>query len=107
MYDYARINLGLSSKKFWRCSWYDLSLLTERRNLEIDRDKEREEMEWARMRIMWADFGNAHRSKKDKIRHPKDLIELSFDKKDSAENKVKVIDMEAVKRRLGSKIKKK
>lgn len=71
--------------------------------LKVRRDIQ--EQEWARFRIGWADFRNVNRKKRGKIVYPTDLIKLSFDTDRQA--KYHEIDMDAIKRRFGSKIKKK
>lgn len=63
-----------------------------------------EEANWARFRIQWADFRNVNRKKNSKAVRPQDLIRLSVDDRKA---EYKEIDIEAIKRRFGSKIKKK
>jgi hypothetical protein len=59
---------------------------------------------WRRYRIQWADFINANTSKKSNKVKPQDLIKLPEDAK---QNKATVTpDIESVKKKLGSKIKK-
>ena len=70
----------------------------------IERDKSIEEGKWARFRIQWADFRNANRGKNSKVYHGTDLIRLSIDDRVPEYHE---IDIDAIKKRLGSKIKKK
>lgn len=92
-------------EKFWRLSWYEVALLTDQYVNSSREKRAKEEAKWARFRISWADFRNVNRSKKGKVVYPTDLIKLSFDTDRKAE--YHEIDMDAVKRMLGSKIKKK
>jgi hypothetical protein len=62
-------------------------------------------MEWARFRLQWADFRNANRSKKGRTVKPSDLIRIPFI--DDHVPEYHEIDMDQIKRRFGSKIKKK
>lgn len=72
-------------------------------NDRIETDKSVEEGHWARYRIQWADFRNANRGKSGRIVNGKDLIRLSVDEMLPEYHK---IDIDAIKKRLGSKIKK-
>lgn len=54
--------------------------------------------------MQWADFRNANRGKKGKIVRPQDLIKLPEDDRVAEYHE---IDIEAIKRKFGSKIKKK
>lgn len=90
-------------EKFWLLSWYEVGLYAEQWAHEMDLRREDQELEWARFRIQWADFRNANRSKKSKIVRPSDLIKLSFDERVPEYHE---IDIEAIKRRFGSKLKK-
>jgi hypothetical protein len=60
--------------------------------------------EWDRFRISWADFRNANRGKKGKIVRPYDLIRFPEDDRVPEYHE---IDIDAIKRRFGSKLKKK
>lgn len=66
-------------------------------------EKERELNAWRRFRIQWSDFRNANRGKNKRPVNPSDLIKLPEDERPA---KYHEIDMDAVKRRFGSKIKK-
>jgi hypothetical protein len=101
------VTRGITShEKFWRLSWYEIGLYLERFNLEQEEKRAIEEGHWARFRIQWADFRNVNRGKSKKIVRPDDLIKLSFDQKERVAE-YHEIDMDALKRRFGSKIKKK
>jgi hypothetical protein len=100
---FAVSKVGLKHTEFWQLSWYEVSLYIEQFGYQAELRKEREELEWARFRIQWADFRNANRSKKGKVVKPTDLIQLSFDDRVPMYHE---IDIEAIKRRFGSKIKK-
>lgn len=93
----------IDHEKFWRLSWYEVGLYAEQWAHAMDLRKEDQELEWARFRIQWADFRNANRSKKSKTVKPSDLIKLSFDDRVPEYHE---IDIEAIKRRFGSKLKK-
>lgn len=83
-----------------------MSLYIEAFNQEAEAERAREEAKWARFRIQWADFRNVNRGKSKKIVRPEDLIKLSFDQKERIAE-YHEIDMDALKRKFGSKIKKK
>lgn len=91
-------------EKFWKLSWYEVGLYTEQYTQMMEMRHEDQELQWARFRIQWADFRNANRRKNGKVVRPQDLIKLSFDTDRVAE--YHEIDMNAIKRRFGSKIKK-
>lgn len=99
------IKVGFDHERFWKLSWYHVGLYIERFIYASEQRKEDQELEWLRFRIQWADFRNANRTKKGKIVKPQDLIKLSFDVKERPAE-YHEIDFEAVKRRLGSKIRK-
>lgn len=92
-------------ERFWLLSWYEVGILLEQYALECEAEKAKEEGHWARARIHWADFRNANRAKKSKVVNPQDLIKLSFDQDRKAE--YHEIDIDALKRKFGSKVKKK
>ncbi len=71
---------------------------------EVEQKKSVEEARWARFRLQWADFRNANRGKNSRTVSPQDLIKLSFDDRVPEYHE---IDISAIKRRLGSKLKKK
>ena len=79
-------------------------MYVERYQIEQEEKKALEEANWLRFRIGWADFRNANRGKNSTIVHGKDLIKLSIDERPAEYHE---IDMEFVKKRLGSKIRKK
>lgn len=81
-----------------------MGLYIERFHDEQEEKKQLEEANWARFRIQWADFRNVNRKKNSKAVRPQDLIRLSVDDRKA---EYKEIDIEAIKRRFGSKIKKK
>ena len=81
-----------------------MGLYVDRYQVEQEEKKLFQEYEWARFRLGWADFRNANRGKNGKTVKPHDLIRLSFDERVPEYHE---IDMEAIKRRFGSKIKKK
>lgn len=60
--------------------------------------------EWRRFRIQWADFRNVNRGKKGKVVRPADLIRLPEDDRMPAYHE---IDIDAIKKKFGSKLKKK
>jgi len=99
----------IDHEKFWALSWFQIGLYIDGFLFDQEAIKNREEQAWARFRIGWADFGNANRGKKGKIRRPQDLIKLSFDVQADTERLAKYheIDLDAVRRKLGTKIKKK
>lgn len=70
---------------------------------QMELRKEEQEMDWARFRLQWADFRNANRGKKQKVVRPQDLIRLSFDDRVPEYHE---IDIDAIKRKFGSKLKK-
>lgn len=76
----AVADMGLSPSEFWELSWYEWGLYMLRLEKKQQKDKLREEMNWDRTRIMWATLINVNAKTKVK---PRDLIELSFDKKES------------------------
>lgn len=86
-----------------------MGLYVEQFNYRFELSKEMEEMQWARFRIQWADFRNAHRGRKSKVVRPTDLIKLSFDEAERNERVAKYhqIDLDAVRKKLGSRLKKK
>ena len=88
-------------EKFWRLSWYEVGLYVEQYANDMQMRREDQEMPWARFRIHWAQFHNANFKKKVK---PSDLIRLSIDDRVPEYHE---IDMDAMKRRFGSKLKKK
>lgn len=69
--------------------------------MELLKEVQREE--WRRFRLQWADFRNANRGKKGRTFKPQDLIRLPEDDRVPEYHE---IDIEAIKRRFGSKIKK-
>lgn len=81
-----------------------MGLYAERFAYQMDLRQEEQHMEWARFRIQWADFRNANRGKRSKQVRPADLIKLPFDDRVP---EYREIDMDAIKRKFGSKIKKK
>lgn len=83
-------------------SWFELSLFQLRFEDEATREKDKEEGEWARFRIQWAQLNNAHF--KDKVK-PTDLIKLSFDK-EKDEIVHKKMTPEEVEKKFGAKGKK-
>lgn len=85
-------------------SWYEVGLYAERFAYQNDLILQAEYNEWRRFRIQWADFRNAHRTKKGKVVRPSDLIKLPDDDRKPEYHE---IDMDAIKRRFGSKIKNK
>lgn len=95
--------LGKDDDKFWRLSWYTFAMYVDQYNERTEEAKAIEEGHWARFRIEWADFRNVNRGKSGKIYHPRDLIKLSVDE---TPVKYHTIDIDAIKRRLGSKLKK-
>lgn len=95
--------VGKNHREFWGLSWYEVGLYIEQFNYQAELRKEHEYAEWARFRIQWADFRNANRGKKGKVVRPTDLIKLPFDDRVPEYHE---IDMEAIKRRFGSKLKK-
>lgn len=95
----------MDDEKFWRLSWYEVAMYVDRSVHRTRITKAKEEAKWARFRIQWADFRNANRGKKGKIVKPEDLIKLSFDTDRKAE--YHEIDFDAIKKLLGSKVKKK
>ena len=104
MYVFAVTKVNVSHHEFWRLSWYEIGLYIERYAYQMELRREDEELAWARFRIQWADFRNANRTKKTKPVKPSDLIKLSFDDRVPEYHE---IDMEAIKKRFGSKLKKK
>jgi hypothetical protein len=93
------IHCNVGHKKFWKLSWYELSLYIER--FEVKENKRLDS--WRQWRIIVSDFRNAHRGKKSRAIYPKDLITLPEDNRMPAYHE---IDIEAVKRKFGSKLKK-
>ncbi len=92
----------LSPDEFWDLSWFELSLYQLRVEDEANIERDKEEGHWARFRIQWAQYHNAH-SKKSVT--PEDLIKLSFDKKE-VDPKTKVMTPEDVEAKFGTKGKK-
>jgi hypothetical protein len=82
-------------------SWWELSLYVHRFEVILNREQDHEVEEWARFRIQWANFNNAHFKKKVK---PKDLVKLPFDK-DEDKRTVPMTDKE-MKQMFGAKFKK-
>lgn len=96
------VKAKLSPDEFWELSWFELSLYQLRVEDEAQTEKDREEAQWARFRIQWAQLNNAHF--RDKVK-PEDLIKLSFDKKE-VDPKTKRMTPEEVAKKFGSKGKK-
>jgi hypothetical protein len=90
-------------KKFWKLSWYEFGLYVEQFITKQEENKFFQEMEWLRFRIQWADFRNANRGKNGKVALGTDLIRLSFDDRQAEHHE---IDMDAMKKRFGSKLRK-
>lgn len=85
-------------------SWYEFGLYVERYTNKIEEQKAFQEAEWLRFRISWADYRNANRGKNGRVVSGQDLIKLSFDDRVPEYHE---IDIEAMKRKFGSKLKKK
>lgn len=81
-----------------------MGLYVERYTNKVEEQKAFQESEWLRFRISWADYRNSNRGKNGRIVSGQDLIRLSFDDRVPEYHE---IDIEAIKRRFGSKIKKK
>lgn len=98
--------MGLTQKKFWKLSFYEWSLYL-LKLLDDQKQKEREfRLEWDYKREMWAVMMNAFFKPKAGGKFKgQDLIKFSFDEKSTSE--MRVPDMDSIKRRLGSKLKKK
>lgn len=80
-----------------------MGLYSERYFAEFERWELSENAKWERFRIQWADFRNVNRKKNAKAIRPQDLLKLPYDDKLPQYHE---IDMEAMKRKFGSKIKK-
>lgn len=80
-------------------SWYRIGLCVDRFLYHQEQEQLKEEYAWARTRIIWADFRNAHRGDNPVVK-PQDLIRLSFDKNEEKESKP---SMKEAKKLLGSK----
>lgn len=93
----------MSREEFWRLSWYDVGIHLERFTLSQEALRAKNEQDWNRTRVMWATLININTGKKGKKVKPQDLIKLSIDDNVPVYHK---IDLEAIKRRFGSKIKK-
>lgn len=98
--------MGLTQKKFWKLSFYEWSLyLLKLREEQKQRDHEFK-LEWDYKREMWSVMMNAFFKKKAGGQFKStDLIKFHFDDKETSS--MRVPDMDSIKRRLGSKIKKK
>lgn len=83
-------------------SWYEFDMYAGRYRIQQEEKKSLEEAQWARFRLQWADFRNVNRGKNGRIVKPQDLIKLSFDDRVPEYHE---IDIGAIKRRLGSKLK--
>lgn len=81
-------------------SWYEIGLYIDRYLHKVEQEQLKEEYAWARMRIGWADFRNAHRGDNPVVR-PQDLIKLSFDKNEEQDKKPP--SLKEAKKLLGSK----
>jgi hypothetical protein len=92
--------------KFWELSWFEWSLYARRHKIKVREFELVIDDNWRRFRIQWADFINANTSSKGKKVKPQDLIKLPEDDLINA-SEVKTPDMEAMKRRFGTKIKSK
>lgn len=98
--------MGLTQKKFWKLSLYEWSLYLIKLR-EEQRQKERElKLEWDYKREIWSVLMNAFFKKKAGGKFKgNDLITFGFDEKEVSE--MRTPDMDAIKKRFGSKIKKK
>lgn len=103
MYYFFVAKCGKDHDKFKKLSWYEIGLYIDQYREQEERRLHDEEGRWARFRIQWADFRNANRGKNGRVVHGKDLIRLSIDDRVPEYHE---IDIDAIKRRLGSKIKK-
>lgn len=103
MWAFTVAECGLDHDKFWDLSWFEWSLYARRNKIHVAEFMMTEENHWARFRIQWADFRNAHSSKKSKTYRPTDLIKLSFDKPVTEQKATP--NIEEVKRKFGSKVK--
>jgi len=83
-------------------SWYEIGLYIERFNYRQEEAQALQELEWARFRIQWADFRNAHRGKDSEVVTGKDLIKLSFDVEETKGEESKP-SLKKAKQLLGSK----
>ncbi len=97
------MDVGIDSDEYFELTWYDLQLRIQRFNRIEKKEQFLEEMNWARFRIQVADFRTANGKKKV---NPKDIMKLSIDDVKSPE-KLEVPDMDAAKKRFGSKVKNK
>ena len=75
--------IGISPSEFWSLSWYEWGLYLLRYEKSLDKEKREYEAHWERTRIMWATLVNVNAGKGKGV-NPKDLIELSYDKKEKA-----------------------
>lgn len=74
-------DLGLSPDEFWDLSWYEWGLYILREKKRSEDEKFKFETGWDQTRQLWATLININ-SPKGKGVLPKDLIQLSFDKKE-------------------------
>lgn len=73
--------VGLSPNEFWDLSWYEWGLYLLRHKKKSEKEFALHERSWEQTRIMWATLININSSKGKGVK-PKDLIELSYDKKE-------------------------
>lgn len=93
--------VGISHKKFWKLSWYEISLyiaLYQHRQQEL---ATLEENEWKRWRVLAVDFKNAHRRPKTKMMEYLELIRFPSDEKKI--DTTSKPNLRAAKKLLGSK----
>lgn len=83
-------------------SWYDLGQYVDSYTYDQEYILAVHEDNWRRFRIQWADFRNANRRKGDRAVFGYNLIRLP---EDDRKPEYHEIDMEAMKRRFGSKLK--
>jgi hypothetical protein len=82
MLEMGVVDLGLSPDEFWELSWYEWGLYVLRQKKLSEEQKFRFETSWDQTRQMWATLININ-SPKGKGVKPDDLIQLSYDKKET------------------------
>ncbi len=93
--------VGISHKKFWKLSWYEISLYIDRYLYRQHERRAIEEAKWKRWRVQVADYRNAHRKKGAKAIDPEEIIRFPSD--DKKNDNAPKPSLKAAKKLLGSK----
>lgn len=92
----------LTPDGFWSLSWFEWTVYLYKYQRKIKFEKSLQEAEWERFRIGWSVWMNGLFSLKKKVR-PKDLITLSFDKREKSPLKETDTEMfERIKNKYGA-----